>query len=283
MIISVAVMIPLLDGPMGTELHRRGSDTTLPLWSARALIEDPDLILSIYHDYILAGARIITTNTFRTQRYTFDKVGIEDQSVKLTKRALGLALKAVEGTDVKIAGSIAPIEDCYSPDLRPDDEILKREFNQMSAILADGVDYFLIETQNSIHEAKLAVEACSRHNIPIWLFFTCDDSGSILSGDSWEDVISMFKEKVEIIGVNCSSLIGSDKAIQQIITLGMRNWGVYPNFGSIDPIHGWKSEVGADHLRYLRRWKALQPALIGTCCGATPKETENVNIILRRT
>src|SRR6266446_1367285 len=60
----------LLDGATGTELARRGVDTTLPLWSARALFDDRGLetLMKIHEDYARAGAEILVTNTFRPER-----------------------------------------------------------------------------------------------------------------------------------------------------------------------------------------------------------------------
>ena len=60
----------LLDGATGTELNRRGVDTGLPLWSANALTTNAGLsvLRQVHLDYLNAGADIITTNTFRTNR-----------------------------------------------------------------------------------------------------------------------------------------------------------------------------------------------------------------------
>ena len=71
----------LLDGATGTELQRRGVDTSLPLWSARALLEAPATraLRAIHADYIGAGADIITTNTFRAQRRTLTRAGLGER------------------------------------------------------------------------------------------------------------------------------------------------------------------------------------------------------------
>ena len=56
----------ILDGATGTELDRRGVDVTLPLWSARAMIDAPEVLEEIHVDYLRSGADAIVTNTFRT-------------------------------------------------------------------------------------------------------------------------------------------------------------------------------------------------------------------------
>ena len=58
----------ILDGATGTELERRGGATTLPLWSADALLQAPALVGRIHRDYAEAGAQALTANSFRTQR-----------------------------------------------------------------------------------------------------------------------------------------------------------------------------------------------------------------------
>ena len=116
----------IMDGAMGTEILNRGFPTTLPLWSAEALLEHPEIVQRIHEDYIQAGAEIIITNTFRTTRRAFTARGIADKATEMTLLACNIAQKAVENTqpdrEVYIAGSVAPLEDCYSPQLTPTQE-----------------------------------------------------------------------------------------------------------------------------------------------------------------
>ena len=126
----------LLDSAMGTELQARECDISPPLWSARALIDNPDMVRQIHIDNIDAGADIITTNTFRTQRRTFEKadyhfneLDFAETAAELTRMAVDIAEDAVMFTNdnVLIAGCIAPIEDCYKPELVPDMDTLCAE------------------------------------------------------------------------------------------------------------------------------------------------------------
>ena len=55
----------VLDGAMGTELDARGVDTRSALWSALALTTAPDVVREVHSDYLDAGARVITTNTYQ--------------------------------------------------------------------------------------------------------------------------------------------------------------------------------------------------------------------------
>ncbi|MFN7965651.1 MAG: homocysteine S-methyltransferase family protein [Acidobacteriota bacterium] len=48
----------LLDGGLASELERRGADLNDPLWSGRAALEQPDLVMAVHRDYLLAGSEI---------------------------------------------------------------------------------------------------------------------------------------------------------------------------------------------------------------------------------
>ncbi len=69
---------------MGTELTRRGIDTALPLWSASALDDAPEVVTQIHADYIAAGAQVITSNTFRTNTRALAKAGCAHRARELT-------------------------------------------------------------------------------------------------------------------------------------------------------------------------------------------------------
>ena len=98
----------LLDGATGTELNRRGIDTGLPLWSANALTTDAGLnvLRQVHLDYLNAGADIITTNTFRTNRRAL--AGKKLTAHELTLRAVATSREAVAefGKPALVAGSL---------------------------------------------------------------------------------------------------------------------------------------------------------------------------------
>ncbi len=151
----------LLDGAVGTELARRGVDTTLPLWSARALFDDPGLeaLTKIHEDYARAGAEILVTNTFRTTRRSLGRAGKAGAWREANRRAVECARAGAKaafddgaaaigdlrpeartaarhapagGRVCLVAGGIAPLEDCYRPDLVPQqDECLSEHRQQV--------------------------------------------------------------------------------------------------------------------------------------------------------
>ncbi len=149
----------LLDGATGTELNRRGVDTGLPLWSANALTTDVGLnvLRQVHLDYLNAGADIITTNTFRTNRRVLSGKGFSP--FELTARAVATATEAVSefGKPALVAGSLSTLEDCYRPDLVPPvNECFAEHTERIHHLVQSGVDLLLIETMNSIREAVIA-------------------------------------------------------------------------------------------------------------------------------
>src|SRR5262245_28162111 len=143
----------LLDSAMGTELERRGARSQLPLWSAWALVEAPSLVLAIHRDDIEAGADILTANTFRTHRRSLQKGGKARRTEELTEQAVTLARRAAGESPrpILVAGSLSPLEDCYRPDLVPEDGALWQEHGQQARLLAEaGVDLILAETHNTV-------------------------------------------------------------------------------------------------------------------------------------
>src|SRR5215470_15173622 len=81
----------LLDAAMGTELQRREANTALPLWSARPLVEDPELVWTIHGDEVAAGADILTADTFRTHARSLAKGGLAERASELSALAVRLA------------------------------------------------------------------------------------------------------------------------------------------------------------------------------------------------
>ncbi len=136
--------VVLLDGAMGTELFRRGIETRLPVWSAQALVTHPGVVREIHQDYIRAGAEIITANTFRTTTRTLAKKTMANRARELTFLAAEEAKEARAQTanhPVWIAGSVAPLEDCYEPNLVPDSETAFQEHSEFVGWLVEaGVD-----------------------------------------------------------------------------------------------------------------------------------------------
>ena len=85
----------VLDGAMASELERRGCDLNDALWSAKLLIEQPDLIRQVHLDYFLAGADVATTSSYQATFEAFGQRGYSvEESADLMRRSITLACEA---------------------------------------------------------------------------------------------------------------------------------------------------------------------------------------------
>ena len=261
----------LLDGATGTELHRRGVNTGLPLWSANALLDDRDsqTLKQIHLDYLNAGVDIITANTFRTHARSLAKGGCGHRARELTLKAVAIAREAGAKN---VAGSIAPLEDCYSPQLVPGDKDCEREHGEMIQNLAEAkADYFLIETMNTIREAAIAAKAAARiGGIPVIVSFVCGIDGKLLSGESLSDAArAVIDLGVDIIGVNCVSAPHIKACLDQLRSFN-KPLIAYGNIGHSDDRVGWTNTDAVDPEAYARYAMTWDAQIIGGCCGTTP-------------
>jgi S-methylmethionine-dependent homocysteine/selenocysteine methylase len=269
--------IVILDGAMGTELFRRGANTQLPIWSAQALIETPQMVRKIHNDYIQAGAEIITTNTFRTTSRALAKKDLGGRAKELTTLAVTLAKEArsESAKPVWIAGSVAPLEDCYQPELTPDSATAIREHAELIGWLVEaGVDLILIETMNSIQEAVAAAQAAAIHEIPIFVSWTCEADGKILNGDRIEDGICFLEPyRPAAFLINCTPAKHITAALKKMRAVSKVPIGAYANIGKAEPNSGWEFTDDLDANAYTREaenWIQEGAHIIGGCCGTTP-------------
>jgi S-methylmethionine-dependent homocysteine/selenocysteine methylase len=282
----------LLDAAMGTELARRGADTRPPLWSARALRTAPDLVRTIHAENVAAGADVLTANTFRLHARNVErepggfflenkKEGALGDPVVL---ALSLAREAAAASDraIFVAGSLAPLEDCYRPDLVPDDPTLVREHRVMAEALAEaGCDLILVETMNAIRELLAATRAGLATGLQVVASMVTDGAGRLLSGELVEEAaraLLSLAPNPDAIGVNCvpARVIGGDLARLRAAAPGVP-LSVYANTGrALDEAAGlFTDPVAPDaYARLAAGWLAAGGvALLGSCCGTTAAHT----------
>lgn len=275
----------LLDGATGTELDRRGVDTRLPLWSAGALLSAPQVLEAIHADYLRAGAEILTANTFRTHRRSLAKAGLGERAGDLTRQAVAIARQAAAAPGAGprfVAGSLSPLEDCYSPALVPPAAECEREHAEMAAELAaGGADLILVETMNTIREAAAATRAARATGLPVMTGFVCGSDGRLLSGESVAEAVRAIAPLGAVgLLINCTPATTIEAPFQelrqaaQLLAAPARpRVGLYANIGHTDSIKGWESTADVDPAEYARLtagWLAQGAGLVGGCCGTTP-------------
>ena len=278
----------LLDGATGTELERRGVDISLPLWSARAILDAPEILMQIHLDYLLAGANIITANTFRTHRHNLASSGMGDQAKSMTHQAVAIAQKAVrfsKNNSTFVAGSIAPLEDSYAPQKTLSESVLKEEHTLMSNILvSSGVDLLLVETMNTILEATIATRAAISTGCTTFTSLVCDRYGSLLSGESLHDATaSLLPLKPHAILINCTSAPDVLTPLENLRKRTNLPIGAYANVGYLNEQKHWvqTEAVNPDsYAEHALNWSKAGATLIGGCCGTQPDHIDTVRKLL---
>ncbi len=265
---ATASGITLLDGPLGTELAARGVAIPEPLWSAWGLIGAPEVVADIHRDYAAAGATVHTAATFRTRRRTAG-----ERWGELTALALRIAREAVPAGDL-LAGSLAPLEDCYRPERSPAEP--RAEHREMARALAEaGADLILCETFPHVGEALIAVEEAVATGVPVWLALTAGPEADLLTP---EELARGAEEAVRrgaaAVLVNCVAASRTAPYVDRLADRvgGRVPFGAYANAGRVDELIGWAAAPGgaASYAELALAWIARGATLVGGCCGTGP-------------
>ena len=277
--------ITLLDGAVGTEMERRGYRTRLPLWSALANREAPELVRRIHEEYVTAGAEVITANTFRTSVYTYQKAGLpaarvkEDLSLAMD---IGLqAIKARNGSAV-LAASIASLEDCYRPDLTPPEATLKAFHEQQIELLKEaGYELILVETMHTLSEAECIASLCHQAGLKYFLSFIPGTHGKLLSGESLMTAIRQIEAYYPSgLLLNCRPFHTLNHQLTYLKSF-KGQVGIYANgSGGPDEEFGWRFDSEHPEMEFLENSKLILQQgiqIIGGCCGTRPEDIRAIS------
>ena len=300
----------MLDGAMGTmiqsygltEQNFRGSrfaDNSVEMRGNNDMlnITRPDVILDIHRRYLHAGADIISTNTFSSQRISEADYGLEDVCREMAYEGARLARKAADefSTPDKprfVAGSVGPTNktcsmspDVSDPALREltYDQLYDAYAEQMEALVDGGVDLILIETIFDTLNAKAAVDAATSvirrkgKDVPVMLSVTVSDlAGRTLSGQTLDAFLaSMSCYDIFSVGLNCS--FGARQMKPFLAHLARKA----PCYVSCHPNAGLPNSLGL----YDETADTMAPQIaeyideglvniIGGCCGTTDEFIE---------
>ena len=269
------------DGATGTNLQKRGlpSGVTAEQWVS----EKPNQIERLYQDFIQAGSDIILTCTFGGSPIRLEHAGMTGKVGEVNRRAVELAHKVAEGTDVLIAGSIGPSGQMLKPlGLLEVEDAIASFAEQAKALEEGGVDFLVIETQFDIAEATAAIQgAQSATSLPIVCSFSYDRGTRTMMGVK---PIQMAKAiaplGVVALGVNCGRSLEDNLAVLQELkqNTDLPIW-FKPNAGmpeldknnnptySVDPV-----SMGAN----VQKWIEAGARIIGGCCGNSPEHVQAI-------
>ncbi len=276
----------VLDGGFATELERRGADLRDDLWSARVLLEDPDLIRATHLAYLGAGADVVITASYQASFQGFSARGLDEHAAAgLMRRSVDLAREAC---DVHGRGAVAASVGPYGAVLgngaeyTGDYPLGGRELGifharRLEVLDAAGADVLAVETIPSIVEAAALVRLLERCATPAWISFTCRDGESLRDGTPFSEAVSMASacDRVIAIGVNCTAPQHLGPLIEVARSVGGKPVVVYPNRGAAwdAQTKTWSEPVAAHDLAVMARmWRDGGAGLIGGCCGTGPSD-----------
>ncbi len=263
--------VHILDGAIGTELVSRGLPLESPGWSAHAIEGAPDLLAEVHAAYASAGALYHTANTFRTQPRA-----LGDRWRVALHAAVRIARDSVDPS-MTLLGSMAPLEDCYRPDLSPGKAARSEHRAAAFELASAGCDILLCETFAHGEEALVAVEEAKGTGLPVWLSLTAGPYGDLLSppklAEIGRDALSLGTDRLL---VNCIAATRTEAYVTAISSLDVPI-GVYANAGGEEEGIGWGATGAAAADAYAglaQRWIDAGASLVGGCCGTSPLHIE---------
>ena len=302
---AAGLRILVLDGAMGTMIQRFGlseADFRGSRFGGSAVmlkgnndvlnITRPDIIDGIHRRYLEAGADIITTNTFNSQRVSQADYGLEAFCREMALEGARIARRAADeysspGKPRFVAGSVGPTnKTCsISPDVANPaardltfDVLAEAYAEQMDALVEGGVDAILVETIFDTLNAKAAVVAAMQVmqrrgvSLPLMLSVTISDlAGRTLSGQTLEAFLaSVSTYPIFSVGLNCSFGARQLKPyLRQLARLAPCYVSAHPNAGLPDSLGQYDdtpAEMAAQIAEFIDEGLVN---IVGGCCGTT--------------
>ena len=278
---------------MGTELRRRGVKVPShveSIWSALALREAPVTVEEIHTDYIEAGSDYITINNYAVTRPILSRDNLENELESLTNKSIEIAQAALSKThrkEIKILGSLPPLETSYRADLILEEDEMNKQYSELANILKDKVDIIICETMASALEAKCALKAALEINMPVWVSWTLhgDVRNTLPSGETVNQAFSELNGlEPDAYLVNCcaANLVApSIQALKELTDIPIGGYAnaenvalntTSSNLKSAEKRH-WDSAIEINEKAYLEEaklWIKEGASIIGGCCRTRP-------------
>ncbi|MCM1093674.1 MAG: methionine synthase [Lachnospiraceae bacterium] len=297
--------ILVLDGAMGTEIQKYGFEEAdfrgeeFADWNCRLkgcndvlAITQPEAIERIHTSYLDAGAMIIETDSFNSNKLSLADYGLSENVREINLAAAKVARKAADSYMAShpgelrwVAGSVGPTSKSLSMSQGVDetgavnwDMLVDAYMPQFEALIEGGVDIFQIETIFDALNAKAAVWCARRamekygKRVPIILSLTLTESGRTLSGQTLDAAIATLSHAEPIVvGLNCS--FGADGMMKYVEALQQYPFAVvvYPNAGLPNAM-GQYDETSEKMVGKVKEmFHKGYVNIIGGCCGTTPE------------
>ncbi len=262
------------DGAMGTLLSAEGRDAGRSLELLN--VEEPERVQAAHRAYVEAGADLIETNTFQGSRPALERHGLAGRTAELNRAGATLAREAV-GDSVLVAGSIGPTGRILEPYGEYPESAARDAFAEQAAALAEGgVDLFVVETFLSVEEIRLAIAAAAETGLPVVGSMAFDPIGRTSFGVTPQQAAEQLEEAGAVaVGANC----GTISPLEMVdILAGFKAVTSLPLTAQPNAGRPQQTESGVEFpeepeamANAAERFRELGVAVIGGCCGSTPR------------
>ncbi|NSW51254.1 MAG: methionine synthase [Anaerolineae bacterium] len=299
----------LFDGATGTNLELKNLSPTdfgeprfFGLFDALPFFT-PNIVAEQHREFLRAGADVIETDSFRSNRITLAEFGAAERVYDFNLAAAEVARMAADEFSTPeqprfVAGSMGPTGKLPSLD---DPEMSRISFDEIASVYEEqalglingGVDVLLLETSQDILEMKAAITglraAQLKRNIwlPIQAQFTLDANGRMLPGTSVEAAWAILRGfEIDVIGINCST--GPEHMRDTLRYLGehatlpvscMPNAGMPLNEGGLVRYPMTPERFSAYMKEYVEEYGLN---VVGGCCGTTPEHIRQLSAAIGR-
>jgi homocysteine S-methyltransferase len=274
------------DGAMGTLLLTRGVNPGRCLEELN--LSQADLIFAIHREYLHAGAQILTTNTFKGNKFALAAHEMEGRLRDINARAVEIARRAAHGSPVWVGASIGPLKVMLKPYGEVSEEEAREACREQVAALAEaGPDLFILETQQSVLECIFFIEACRAiaPEIPVLASLTFNHDGRTFFGDSpVTGLRRLAASGADIVGINCS--VGPADTlpfVEEVASAVGVPLSVMPNGGYPAEVEGRLVYLSSpDYVAsYAKRYADLGANIVGGCCGTTPDTIRAISALMK--
>ncbi len=272
------------DGAMGTQLMLAGLEAggCGEYWN----LAHPDRVLEIQRRYADAGADCLITNTFGGSRIMLRRHGHEDKVVEINQAAVRIARQAFGQRDGYVLGDIGPLGAILEPygDL-PATEARHAYEEQATALVKAGADAIIIETQTSLDELGIAIDASRAAGAACVIAslaydLSADQTFFVTMMGVRPDQAARFIEErgADIVALNCGT--GMDmKGAASVARIYRENSKlpamVQPNAGLpvLEKGKAVYKQLPEDMALGVRDVLDAGTGIVGSCCGSTPAHT----------
>ena len=271
------------DGAMGTMLYSKGVFVNR-CFDALNLAESGP-VAEVHGEYVRAGADVIETNTFGANRIKLRGFGLADRLRDINVEGARLASGAANG-QAYVAGAIGPLGIRIEPWGRAGKDEAEAYFReQAEALLAGGVELFVMETFRDVTELLAAIAAIrSICDLPVVAQMTIEEDGNSFDGAPPEQFVPTLEPHADVVGVNCS--IGPApmlETIERMSAITRARLSAQPNAGRPRDIEGRNIYLSSPEYiaSYARRFMSHGVRLVGGCCGTTPEHIRQIKMAVK--